>query len=76
MNSENNRRLKKIFAETLGIADVPDDISQKNCAAWDSISHLNLIIAIEAEFGIVFEPEEIAAAQNFSSLSALVDKKA
>jgi len=30
----------------------------KNCDSWDSMNHLNLVIELEAEFGIELEPEE------------------
>lgn len=62
MNTDELRtRLEKVFRETLGIESVPADLSQKNCAQWDSVAHLNLILALEAEFGAFFEPEEIGA---------------
>jgi len=28
-------------------------------AAWDSLGHLNLILAIEAEFGVSFSPDDV-----------------
>ena len=41
-------------ARRLGDEDGPGSIE-----AWDSVGHLNLILAIEAEFGIEFTTAEI-----------------
>lgn len=61
MNNDIEPRLEKVFRETLGLERVPAELSQSNCPAWDSVGHLNLILALETEFGVFFEPEEIAA---------------
>lgn len=75
MNNAISVRLENVFKTTLGIADVPAELSQKNCAEWDSVNHLNLILALEAEFGVAFEPEEIAAMQNFEAVKNLLAAK-
>ena len=41
-----------------------DDVDE-----WDSLSHINLMIAIELEFGIEFEQSEI---QNFANVGELI----
>lgn len=41
-----------------------DDVDE-----WDSLSHINLMIAIELEFGIEFEQSEI---QNFANVGELL----
>lgn len=68
-------RLDKILAGTLNLNSVPADISQNNCAAWNSINHLNLIIALEAEFGVMFEPEEIAEMRSRQIVLKLLEQK-
>lgn len=61
MNNDIEPRLEKVFRETLGLERLPAELSQSNCPAWDSVGHLNLILALETEFGVFFEPEEITA---------------
>lgn len=39
--------------------NISDDISQINFEKWESLQHLILIVNIESEFGVSFEPEEI-----------------
>lgn len=68
-------RLENVFKTTFGIDAVPADLSQTNCEAWDSVNHLNLVLALEAEFGVTFEPEEIAAMQNVRIVAELLSGK-
>lgn len=49
--------------------------SQKNCAAWDSMNHLNLVVEIEIEFGISLEPEEIARMVDYAAVCEILKEK-
>ena len=69
-------RLENVFKTALGIDAVSAELSQTNCEAWDSVNHLNLVLALEAEFGITFEPEEIAAMQSLAVVEKLLAAKA
>jgi len=42
---------------------------------WDSVQHLNLILALESEFKLHFEPEEIDLMKTIGDVSALVAAK-
>jgi acyl carrier protein len=42
---------------------------------WDSISHIDLMVGIEREFGVRFTTAEIAGLKNVGDLEALVDRK-
>lgn len=55
-------RLLGIFQDVFGpeVISVSDDDSPDTIEAWDSASHVNLIMALEAEFEVQFEAEEIA----------------
>ncbi len=46
--------------------DVPD---------WDSTNHVRFLVAIESEFGIRFETNEMGAPQNVGELLTLVQSK-
>ncbi len=37
---------------------VSDETSNRNQASWDSLTHINLIIELEAAFGVSLSPEE------------------
>ncbi len=36
----------------LPVGDIDDDASPDSIATWDSLRHLNLILALEEEFGV------------------------
>jgi acyl carrier protein len=42
---------------------------------WDSLSHINLMIALEKTFGIKFKPREVVNLQNVGELSDLIEAK-
>lgn len=54
-------RLRRLFADVFGVAPeaITDDDSPQSIPSWDSVSHLNLVFALEAEFDVQFEAEEI-----------------
>lgn len=51
--------------ERITPASSPDTIE-----AWDSLQHLNLVLALEQEFGLQFTPEEI---EQMLSVELIVD---
>ena len=55
--------------------EVNENTDQKNCAAWDSLRHLNLIIELEDEFNVSFEPEEIAQLKSITLIEELISQK-
>jgi acyl carrier protein len=61
-------RIKKVMKETFELNDIPDDISQKTCVEWDSMHHLQMIIGLETEFGISFEPEDISEMKSIDEI--------
>jgi acyl carrier protein len=42
---------------------------------WDSLAHINLVMAIESEFRIKFALGEIQELQNVGEMAALIQKK-
>jgi acyl carrier protein len=54
-------RILQIFSDVLGPDSGPIslDSTPETVSTWDSLQHLNLILAFEEEFGIQFMPEEI-----------------
>jgi acyl carrier protein len=70
-------RLTAIFRT---VFDEPDlqltrDMTATDVPAWDSLSHITLIVAVEREFGIRFTTAEVAALMNVGDLADLVRKK-
>jgi acyl carrier protein len=42
---------------------------------WDSLSHLNLVIAVEMKFGVKFALGELQSLKNVGDMSDLIEKK-
>jgi acyl carrier protein len=42
---------------------------------WDSVNHIKIILAIESEFGIRFDMEEINSSDNVGGLVQIVASK-
>jgi acyl carrier protein len=63
--------IRTVMAKVLQIApqDISPDVSRENLVAWDSLKHMNLMLALEDEFSIEFSDQEIAG---LNSLRLLV----
>jgi acyl carrier protein len=70
------QRLKRVFGEALGLAS---DIDVTNLAyaqnpAWDSVAHMQLISALESEFDIMLETEDVLGLSSFREAERIVRK--
>ena len=66
-----NERLTQVFRYVFNndSIELTDTMTADDVDEWDSLSHINLIIAIELEFGIEFKQNEI---QNFENVGELI----
>jgi acyl carrier protein len=71
MNDPVLSRIRQIASDVLS-ADVTADSSPETVESWDSVQHLNLILAIEEEYGFQFSPEEMDGAKTVGDLAGLV----
>ena len=65
-------RLTKVFRTVFDNESITltPDLTADDVDEWDSLSHINLMLAIELEFGIEFSQSEI---QNFSNVGELLE---
>lgn len=63
-------RLRSVFASVLGVeaTTLAEESAPESIASWDSLNHLSLMMAIEAEFGVVFEPTEMMALRTYGTI--------
>jgi acyl carrier protein len=68
---ELEERLTKVFHTVFDndSIELTPELTADDVDEWDSLSHINLMIAIELEFGIEFEQSEI---QNFANVGELL----
>lgn len=76
MSDEVRERLASVFAETIN-SDVvlTDELSAKDVEGWDSLAHINLIYALEDEFGFDFSQREMAGLSSVGDLRQLIEAK-
>ncbi len=52
-----------------------DEMTADDLDAWDSLSHINLIIAVELTFGIEFKHSEVQSFANVGELLSQIKDK-
>jgi acyl carrier protein len=54
--------VEKIFAEVFGLPEssIDDGLKLSAIATWDSMAHMQLIVALEESFKVQFSGDEIA----------------
>jgi acyl carrier protein len=77
MNSISYDKVVGIISD---VFNVPKDqinlnTSNKTVDTWDSLKHLDLILALEQEFDLDISPEEIAGLNSVETIINLVEQK-
>jgi len=67
----------QIMADVLEkpVAELNTESTQDNIDTWDSIKHLNLVVAIEEEFDIVIPIEEVGHLVSFKLIEVIVKEQ-
>lgn len=74
---EIKERLQEIFRDVFDEEDleIREDMSAKDIDDWDSLAQINLIVAIEKEFGVKFNLDEVSQLKNIGEMLELISKK-
>ncbi len=69
--------LREVIADTLEIApeDVTPELSTDTTESWDSFRHLQLILSLEGEYGVQFDPAVIPDLTTVAKLQSALAKK-
>lgn len=71
----NSGRLLKAFSESLGIpAHTITDSLGYGAGGWDSVAHMRLVAAIEGEFDIMLETDDVIGLSSFGKAKELLGK--
>ncbi|WP_029896952.1 acyl carrier protein [Desulfohalovibrio reitneri] len=70
-------KLYQIIANVMNVpADSIDkDSSPKTVAAWESLKHMNLLLAVEEAFGVTFTDEDIVEMEDARSILDKLSEK-
>jgi acyl carrier protein len=74
MNEQVLGRVQQIASDVL-LTEVTPESSAETVESWDSVQHLNLILAIEEEYGFQFSPEEMESAKTVGQIAGLVSAR-
>ena len=69
--------IKEILADVLELSkeQIDETITMENVDTWDSLRHMEIMLAIEGKFGIQFEPDELVDMTSYSDIKKLVADK-
>ena len=75
--SEILAKVEEIFREELELDDLvlTDETTADDVEEWDSLSHVQLVAAMEDAFGIEFKSREILSWENIGDLLDSIEKK-
>jgi len=70
------QRLKLVMSRIfkVPIEEITEDASPDTIESWDSLEHMNLVLALEQEFQIRFSAEEIVEMLNFNLILSLLEE--
>jgi acyl carrier protein len=76
MASDSGDRLRYVFREALALGpDVKvEDLTYNSIKAWDSVAHLALVAALEVEFDIMLETDDVLDMSSFSKSREILEK--
>lgn len=65
-------KLNEVFADVFDDEDIEvnEDTTADDIEEWDSLEHINLVVAVENAFGIKFNMGEV---NSFKDVGAMVD---
>jgi acyl carrier protein len=69
-------KLAQIFVAQLNVseAEAKEDLKMDQIDAWNSLSHMNLIVAIEDDFKIELTGDDIAEMTSFGAIKKVTEK--
>ena len=69
-------QVRNIASDIFGIPaeKIIAESSPETIENWDSMQHLNLVLAIEEKFGVQLDPEDIEKMKDIGAVAALVEK--
>jgi acyl carrier protein len=62
-----------IFA--VPVESIGADSSMDTIDAWDSMQHLNLVLALEEKFDVHFSPEEMEGMRSLGTIAVMLEAK-
>ena len=70
-------RLNEVFRDVFGDSSlsVNENTTSADIEDWDSLEHINLIAAVENEFGLRFKMREVSGMKNVGEMLAIIAER-
>lgn len=70
-------RLNEVFQDVFDDEDIviDEETTADDIEDWDSIEHINLISAVESEFGIRFTMGEVSGMKNVGEMISIIEAR-
>jgi acyl carrier protein len=74
--SNNSEKIKQVMSIVFEVPvnSINENSSGDNIENWDSLRHLNLILALEEEFGVSIPDEEVGNLVNFKLIELSINE--
>lgn len=74
---DTKEKLQEVFQDVFDDDEIEltDETTADDIDAWDSLTHVQLIVAVEKAFGLKFSTVEVMKLKNVGEFIALIDKK-
>jgi len=71
-----NTKIKQVMSLVFEVPleSIADHASSDNIENWDSLRHLNLILALEEEFGVSIPDEEVGNLVNYKLIEITINE--
>ncbi len=71
-------RLTDVFHDIFDDTSIKlrDEMTAKDVEEWDSLNHINLVLAVEKEFGVLLNAAEVGALANVGQMLDLLVARA
>ena len=77
MSDQILERVRGIASDVLQVApgSLSAESSPQTVENWDSVQHLNLVLALEEQFGVQFEPDEMDGMKSIGAIAGILAQK-
>ena len=65
--------MKAVFEISVG--EIDEESSIDNIDLWDSMGHMKLLVALEQDFGIKFDIDELIEMVDYSKIKEIIEDK-
>lgn len=72
-----NDRLHNVVSQVFGVSieNLTDMDSPNSIESWDSLAHIDLVLALEAEYGVSFSPDESVQMLSVEAIREILIKR-